>query len=62
MSPLKVTQIKSVIGSKQDHKRTVRALGLKRIRDSRVHADTPQIQGMLHKVRHLVRVEEVDEQ
>ena len=61
MSPLKVTQIKSVIGSKVDHKRTVRALGLKRIRDSRVHDDTPQIRGMLHKVRHLVRVEEVDE-
>jgi large subunit ribosomal protein L30 len=61
MSPLKVTQVKSVIGSKQDHKRTVRALGLKRIRDSRVHEDTPQIRGMLHKVRHLVRVEEVDE-
>jgi large subunit ribosomal protein L30 len=62
MSPLKVTQVKSVIGSKQDHKRTVRALGLKRIRDSRMHKDTPQIRGMLHKVRHLVRVEEVDEQ
>jgi large subunit ribosomal protein L30 len=61
MSPLKVTQVKSVIGSKQDHKRTVRALGLKRIRDSRMHGDTPQIRGMLHKVRHLVRVEEVDE-
>jgi large subunit ribosomal protein L30 len=62
MSPLKVTQVRSVIGSKQDHKRTVRALGLKRIRDSRVHEDTPQIQGMLHKVRHLVRVEEVEGQ
>jgi large subunit ribosomal protein L30 len=61
MSPLKVTQVKSVIGSKQDHKRTVRALGLKRIRDSRVHEDTPQIRGMLHKVRHLVWVEEVDQ-
>ncbi len=60
MSPLKVTQVKSVIGSKGDLKRTVRALGLKRIRDSRVHDDTPQIRGMLHKVRHLVRVEEVD--
>jgi large subunit ribosomal protein L30 len=61
MSPLKVTQVKSVIGSKEDLKRTVRALGLKRIRDSRVHEDTPQIRGMVHKVRHLVRVEEVDE-
>jgi large subunit ribosomal protein L30 len=60
MSPLKVTQVRSVIGSKQDQKRTVRALGLKRIRDSRVHEDTPQIRGMLHKVRHLVSYEEVE--
>jgi large subunit ribosomal protein L30 len=61
MSPLKVRQVRSLIGSKQDHKRTVRALGLKRIQDSRVHEDTPQIRGMLHKVRHLVQVEEVEE-
>jgi len=61
MSPLKVTQVRSVIGSMQGHKRTVRALGLKRIRDTRVHEDTPQIRGMLHKVRHLVSYEEVDE-
>ena len=61
MSPLKVTQVRSVIGSKQGHKRTVRALGLKRIRDTRVHEDSPQIRGMLHKVRHLVSYEEVDE-
>ncbi len=60
MSPLKVRQVRSLIGSKQDHKRTVRALGLKRIQDSRVHEDTPQIRGMLHKVRHLVQVEEVE--
>ncbi len=60
MSPIKVTQMKSVIGSKGDQKRTVRALGLKRIRDSRTHEDTPQIRGMVHKVRHLVRVEEVE--
>jgi large subunit ribosomal protein L30 len=59
MSPLKVTQVRSVVGSKQDHKRTVRALGLKRIRDSRVHEDTPQIRGMVQKVQHLVRAEEV---
>jgi large subunit ribosomal protein L30 len=64
MSPtkLKVTQVRSVIGSIENHKRTVRALGLKRIRDSRVHEDTPQIRGMLHNVRHLVRVEEVEGQ
>jgi large subunit ribosomal protein L30 len=60
MSSLKVTQVRSVIGSKQDLKRTVRALGLKRVRDSRVHEDTPQIRGMLHKVRHLVSYEEVE--
>jgi large subunit ribosomal protein L30 len=62
MSPakLQVTQVKSVIGSLGSHKKTVRALGLKRIRDSRVHEDTPQIRGMLHKVRHLVQVEEVE--
>ncbi len=59
MSSLKVTQTKSVIGSLEGHKRTVRALGLKRIRDSRVHEDTPQVRGMIHKVRHLVKVEEV---
>ena len=61
MSQLKVTQVKSVIGSLGNHKKTVRALGLKRIRDSRVHEDTPQIRGMVQNVRHLVRVEEVEE-
>jgi large subunit ribosomal protein L30 len=60
MSPLKVTQVRSVVGSKQGHKRTVRALGLKRIRDFRVHEDTPQIRGMVRKVQHLVQAEEVD--
>ena len=60
MSPLKVTQVRSVVGSKQGHKRTVRALGLKRIRDSRVHRDTPQIRGMVRKVQHLVEAEEVE--
>ena len=60
MSPLKITQVRSVVGSKQGHKRTVRALGLKRIRDSRVHQDTPQIRGMVRKVQHLVEAEEVE--
>ena len=60
MSPLKVTQVRSVVGSKQTHKRTVRALGLKRIRDSRVHENTPQIRGMVQKVQHLVYAEEVE--
>ena len=61
MSPLKITQTRSVIGSLGKHKKTVRALGLKRIRDSRVHTDTPQVRGMIQKVRHLIKVEEVEE-
>jgi large subunit ribosomal protein L30 len=61
MSPLKITQTRSVIGSLGKHKKTVRALGLKRIRDSRVHTDTSQVRGMIQKVRHLVKVEEVEE-
>jgi large subunit ribosomal protein L30 len=60
MSQIRVTQTKSSIGSIGRHKRTVRALGLKRIRDSRVHEDTPQIRGMILSVNHLVRVEEVE--
>jgi large subunit ribosomal protein L30 len=60
MSVLKVTQTKSVIGALESHKRTVRALGLKRIRDSQVHRNTLQIRGMIRKVSHLVDVEEVD--
>ncbi len=58
---MKITQKKSVIGSKESHKRTIRALGLKRIRDEKVHGDTPQIRGMINKVRHLVEIEEVEE-
>ena len=61
MSPLKITQTRSVIGSLGKHKKTVRALGLKRIQDTRVHGDTPQVRGMIRKVRHLVEVEEVEE-
>jgi len=61
MSRLKITQTKSVIGSKEGHKRTVRALGLRRIRDEKVQEDTPQVRGMIRKVRHLVKVEEVEQ-
>ncbi len=59
MSKLKVTQIKSVIGRPQPHRRVVEALGLRRHQMTVIHNDTPAIRGMLHKVRHLVRVEEV---
>jgi large subunit ribosomal protein L30 len=57
---LKVTQTRSVIRRPKDQKDTVRRLGLHRIRDSVIKEDRPEIRGMLVKVRHLVRVEEVD--
>ena len=56
---IKVTLTKSPIGYPQDHKITVRTLGLKKIRQAVVHDDTPQIRGMLYQVRHLVQAEEV---
>jgi large subunit ribosomal protein L30 len=57
---LKVTQTRSVIRRPKDQKDTVRRLGLHRIRDSVIKEDRPEIRGMLVKVRHLVRVEEVE--
>lgn len=56
---LRVTQKRSVIGAPPDQRRTVRALGLKRIRDVAEHPDRPEIRGMIRKVSHLVDVEEV---
>ncbi len=56
---LKVTQIKSTIGCPADQKATVRALGLKRIRDSIEQVDNPTVRGMIFKVKHLVKVEEL---
>jgi large subunit ribosomal protein L30 len=57
-SKLKIKQVKSVIGSPEDQRRTVRALGLKRINDTVEQDDTDVIRGMVFKVRHLVEVEE----
>ena len=56
---LKITQIRSTIGCKDDHGGTVRALGLKRINDTVEQEDTPVIRGMIFKVKHLVKVEEL---
>lgn len=61
MSKLKVKQVRSTNERPEDQRATVRALGLRRIRDTQVHNDTPQIRGMINKVNHLVEVEEVDE-
>jgi len=60
MTQLKVTQIKSGIGNKQNQRQTLRSLGLKRVHDVVVKQDRPEIRGMVHTVRHLVTVEEVD--
>jgi large subunit ribosomal protein L30 len=60
MTALRVTQVRSVIGRPADQKATVRRLGLHRVRDSVVKEDRPEIRGMIAKVRHLVRVEEVE--
>ncbi len=56
---LKVTQIKSLIGSKPKHRGTIRALGLGRIGRSHVLPDRPEIRGMIARVPHLVTVEEI---
>ena len=55
---LRIRQIKSASGHKFDQVRTVRALGLRRLNQVVEHADTPQIRGMVFKVRHLLEVEE----
>ncbi len=55
---LKVTQVRSAIGSKPKHRGTLRALGLGRIGKSNVLADTPSARGQIAKVPHLVTVEE----
>ena len=56
---LKVTLVKSTIGCKKDQIATVAALGLKKIRSEKTHNDTPQIRGMIKKVSHLVKVEDI---
>ncbi|MFM8501970.1 MAG: 50S ribosomal protein L30 [Fluviibacter sp.] len=56
---LKVTLVKSIIGTKQDHRATVRGLGLRRLNSSAVLEDTPAVRGMITKVRYLVKSESV---
>ena len=59
MAKLRVTQIRSEIGAKQNQRNTLRSLGLKRINDVVEKEDRPEFRGMIHTVRHLVTVEEV---
>jgi large subunit ribosomal protein L30 len=60
MPKIRVTQIKSKIGSSKRQKRTLEALGLKKIRGKVEVEATPQVLGMVNKVKHLVQVEELN--
>ncbi|MBR4908428.1 MAG: 50S ribosomal protein L30 [Acidaminococcaceae bacterium] len=60
MKKLKITLTRSLIGYRQDQRATVRALGLGKLNSTAVQEDNPTIRGMIHKVRHLVKVEEVE--
>jgi large subunit ribosomal protein L30 len=57
MTKLRITQVRSQIGQSERHRGTLRALGLGRIGRSVEHAETPEVAGMVRKVRHLVKVE-----
>jgi len=57
MAKLRITQVRSTIRTKPEHRGTMRALGLRGIRKSAVHEDSPALQGMLRKVARLVKVE-----
>ncbi|MCP4121796.1 MAG: 50S ribosomal protein L30 [Bacteroidetes bacterium] len=59
MSKIKVTQVKSVIDRSKKQKATIQALGLKKMNASVEHEATPQVLGMVAKVKHLVIVEEL---
>ncbi|MDG3009008.1 50S ribosomal protein L30 [Rhodococcus sp. D2-41] len=59
MAQLKITQVKSTIGSKQNQRESMRTLGLRKIRQSVVREDNAQNRGLINVVRHLVTVEEV---
>ena len=59
MVKLKVTQLKSLIGRKNNHRLSVKGLGLKGIGDSKILEDTPSIRGMIKQVEYLLSVEEV---
>jgi large subunit ribosomal protein L30 len=57
---LRIRQVKSASGHKADHAATARALGIRRLQKPVEHNDTPQIRGMIFKIRHLVEVEELN--
>jgi large subunit ribosomal protein L30 len=62
MAQLKITWTKSYIGKPQNQRRVVHALGLRRLHHTVIHGDTPTIRGMVNKISHLVKVEELAEE
>ncbi|HEV2581149.1 MAG TPA: 50S ribosomal protein L30 [Ktedonobacteraceae bacterium] len=61
MATLRVKYVKSTIGRPKDEKATIRALGFRKLQQTVEHEDHPAIRGMIRKVTHLVRVEEVEQ-
>ncbi|MDB5035083.1 MAG: 50S ribosomal protein L30 [Candidatus Kapaibacterium sp.] len=61
MAQIKITQTRSIIDCPEKQKRTIEALGLGRPHYSRIHNDTPELQGMLRVVRHLIKTEPVQQ-
>lgn len=59
MGKIKLTQIRSIIDRPEDQKLTIKALGLGRPNWEKIHNDTPQVRGMIRKVSHLLKVEEI---
>lgn len=61
MANLKVTLVRSTIGAIPKHRKTIEALGLRKLNSSNIHQDNEAIRGMVEQVKHLVKVEEINE-
>jgi len=59
---IRVKLVRSPIGQKETHRKTVRALGLRKLNQVVVHEDSPSLRGMLYKVRHMVEVQPAKEE
>ncbi|NLN31256.1 MAG: 50S ribosomal protein L30 [Bacteroidales bacterium] len=59
MAKIRITQVKSRIGKPENQKRTLDALGIRKLNHSVEHEATPQILGMVNKIKHLVKVENI---
>jgi large subunit ribosomal protein L30 len=62
MAKIRISWVRSEIGYERDQRRTIRALGLKRLHQTVEHEDSPTVMGMVHKVRHMVVVEPAQEE